>query len=57
MAQRTVTAERGVGSNWLIGSGLNEGDRLIVEGTSKVTIGAAVKPVAVSLDKAQRGEQ
>ncbi|ANM78883.1 RND family efflux transporter MFP subunit domain protein [Serratia marcescens] len=46
-----------MGSNWLIGSGLNEGDRLIVEGTSKVTIGAAVKPVAVSLDKAQRGEQ
>ncbi|PNU32307.1 efflux RND transporter periplasmic adaptor subunit [Serratia marcescens] len=57
VAQRTVTAERVVGSNWLIGSGLNEGDRLIVEGTSKVTIGAAVKPVAVSLDKAQRGEQ
>ncbi|CAI1684028.1 Multidrug resistance protein mexA precursor [Serratia marcescens] len=57
VAQRTVTAERVVGSNWLIGCGLNEGDRLIVEGTSKVTIGAAVKPVAVSLDKAQRGEQ
>ncbi|MGK8187482.1 efflux RND transporter periplasmic adaptor subunit [Serratia marcescens] len=57
VAQHTVTAERVVGSNWLIGSGLNEGDRLIVEGTSKVTIGAAVKPVAVSLDKAQRGEQ
>ncbi|KMJ14632.1 efflux RND transporter periplasmic adaptor subunit [Serratia marcescens] len=57
VAQRTVSAERVLGSNWLIGSGLNEGDRLIVEGTSKVTIGAAVKPVAVSLDKAQRGEQ
>ncbi|MBH2873451.1 efflux RND transporter periplasmic adaptor subunit [Serratia marcescens] len=57
VAQRTVSAERGVGSNWLIGSGLNEGDRLIVEGTSKVTIGAAVKPVEVSVDKTQRGEQ
>lgn len=57
VAQRTVVAERVVGSNWLIGSGLNEGDRLIVEGTSKVTIGAAVKPVAVSVDKAQSGEQ
>lgn len=57
MAQRTVSAERVVGSNWLIGSGLNEGDRLIVEGTGKVTIGAAVKPVEVSVDKTQRGEQ
>ncbi|HEO9032803.1 TPA: efflux RND transporter periplasmic adaptor subunit [Serratia marcescens] len=57
VAQRTVSAERVVGSNWLIGSGLNEGDRLIVEGTSKVTIGAAVKPVEVSVDKIQRGEQ
>ena len=57
VAQRTVSAERVVGSNWLIGSGLNEGDRLIVEGTSKVTIGAAVKPVEVSVDKTQLGEQ
>ncbi|BEM28259.1 acriflavine resistance protein E [Serratia marcescens] len=57
VAQRTVSAERVVGSNWLIGSGLNEGDRLIVEGTSKVAIGAAVKPVEVSVDKNQRGEQ
>ncbi|MHD0450028.1 efflux RND transporter periplasmic adaptor subunit [Serratia nevei] len=57
VARRTVSAERVVGSNWLIGSGLNEGDRLIVEGTSKVTIGAAVKPVEVSVDKTQRGEQ
>ncbi|RJT98974.1 efflux RND transporter periplasmic adaptor subunit [Serratia marcescens] len=57
VAQRTVSAERVVGSNWLIGSGLNEGDRLIVEGTSKVTIGAAVKPVEVSVDKTQREEQ
>ncbi|HFT7667644.1 TPA: efflux RND transporter periplasmic adaptor subunit [Serratia marcescens] len=57
VAQRTVSAERVVGGNWLIGSGLNEGDRLIVEGTGKVTIGAAVKPVEVSVDKTQRGEQ
>ncbi len=57
VAQRTVSAERVVGSNWLIGSGLKEGDRLIVEGTGKVTIGAAVKPVEVSVDKTQRGEQ
>ncbi|HEJ0103071.1 MULTISPECIES: efflux RND transporter periplasmic adaptor subunit [Serratia] len=57
VAQRIVSAERVVGSNWLIGSGLNEGDRLIVEGTGKVTIGAAVKPVEVSVDKTERGEQ
>lgn len=42
---RTVTADRVIGSNWLIAQGLNEGDRLIVEGTSKVQPGMQVKPV------------
>jgi membrane fusion protein (multidrug efflux system) len=54
---RDVTAERVIGSNWLIDKGLNDGDRLIVEGTSKVAAGAAVKPVDVAAEKAQSGGQ
>ncbi|MNF00502.1 Multidrug resistance protein MexA precursor [compost metagenome] len=45
--QRTVTTERVIGSNWLVSKGLNDGDRLIVEGTSKVAAGAEVKAVEV----------
>ncbi|CAI1670225.1 Multidrug resistance protein mexA precursor [Serratia ficaria] len=57
VAQRTVTAERTIGSRWLIGSGLKEGDRLIVEGTNKVAAGVAVKPVEVQTGNAQSGVQ
>lgn len=47
--QRRVVTDRAIGSQWLISSGLKAGDRLIVEGTAKVTPGAAVRPVAVTL--------
>ncbi|WP_116809729.1 efflux RND transporter periplasmic adaptor subunit [Steroidobacter cummioxidans] len=43
--QRTLVAERAIGDRWLISNGLAEGDRLIVEGTSKVRIGDLVNPV------------
>ena len=42
---RTVTTTRTVGDQWLIESGLEAGDRLIVEGLQKVRPGAAVQPV------------
>jgi len=45
--QRAVIAERAVGDKWLVTSGLKAGDRLIVEGTSKVRPGAVAKPVAI----------
>ncbi|MDY6947968.1 MAG: efflux RND transporter periplasmic adaptor subunit [Pseudomonadota bacterium] len=45
--QRTLVAERAIGDRWLISNGLNEGDRLIVEGTSKVRVGDTVNPVDV----------
>jgi membrane fusion protein (multidrug efflux system) len=45
--QRTLVAERAIGDRWLISNGLTEGDRLIVEGTSKVRPGDAVNPVDV----------
>jgi membrane fusion protein, multidrug efflux system len=34
--QRTVTANRTVGANWLVASGLSPGDKVIVEGLDRV---------------------
>jgi membrane fusion protein (multidrug efflux system) len=49
----TVTAAQTVGDKWLITSGLNVGDKVIVEGLQKVRPGAPVKPVAITA-QAQR---
>lgn len=49
--QRNVVADRAIGDQWLITSGLRAGDRLIVEGTSKATVGQTVRPVAATLKK------
>jgi membrane fusion protein (multidrug efflux system) len=46
---RTVVTDRTVGDQWVVSSGLAPGDRLIVEGLSKVKAGQSVKPVASSL--------
>ncbi|MGN0909656.1 MAG: efflux RND transporter periplasmic adaptor subunit [Succinivibrio sp.] len=45
---REITAEEAIGDKWLVASGLKAGDRVMVEGTSKVRAGAAVKPVDVT---------
>lgn len=45
--QRTLVTERAIGDRWLISDGLAKGDRLIVEGTSKVRVGDLVNPVDV----------
>lgn len=45
--QRTVTTQRTVGDTWLVSSGLVGGDRLIVQGVSKVKAGDTVRVVAV----------
>lgn len=42
---RQVITERAVGNQWLISDGLNEGDRLILEGLQKIRPGATVTPV------------
>lgn len=49
---RQVTLGRAVGHNWLVESGLNEGDQLIVEGLQKTAPGAPVKtvPAKVTVD-------
>ncbi|MCY0965750.1 efflux RND transporter periplasmic adaptor subunit [Parathalassolituus penaei] len=49
--KRVVKTERVIGNSWLLSSGLQDGDRLIVEGTSKVNPGSAVNPVAVAVDQ------
>ena len=50
---RPVVASQTVGDKWLITSGLNVGDKVIVEGLQKVRPGAPVKPVAITA-QAQR---
>lgn len=43
--QRSLTVERTIGDKWLVTSGLQAGDRLIVEGLQKIRPGMAVKAV------------
>lgn len=42
---REIAAPRAVGDKWLVTSGLQAGDRVIVEGLQRVRPGAAVRPV------------
>lgn len=45
VVQRSVTAVRAVGQNWVVTAGLNAGDRVITEGTARVRPGEVVRPV------------
>lgn len=47
VALRQLQINRALGNQWLVTSGLDAGDRLIVEGLQKVRPGMAVKAVAV----------
>jgi membrane fusion protein (multidrug efflux system) len=42
--QKTVTANRTVGANWLVASGLNAGDEVIVEGLDRVKPNQPIHP-------------
>lgn len=46
--RRDVTLDRAIGNRWLIKSGLNEGDLLVVEGLQKAIPGTLVKGVPSS---------
>ncbi|MDD4463875.1 MAG: efflux RND transporter periplasmic adaptor subunit [Desulfobacterales bacterium] len=46
--QRMLTLDRTVGDKWLVSSGLESGDRVIVEGSQKVKPGVSVKAVPFS---------
>jgi membrane fusion protein (multidrug efflux system) len=45
VAEKIVTADRVIGNDWLITSGLTAGERVIVEGLQKAKPGSPVKPV------------
>jgi len=45
IVQRTVTADRTQGTNWVVTAGLNPGDRVVTEGTARVRPGQLVQPV------------
>lgn len=47
--QRAVTAQRTVGNDWLISSGLSAGDRVIVEGLQKIRPGMQAQGTEVAL--------
>ncbi|WP_134680755.1 efflux RND transporter periplasmic adaptor subunit [Paracoccus ravus] len=42
--QRPLTILQDMGNNWVVGEGLQEGDRLIVEGLQKIGVGMTVAP-------------
>jgi len=43
--QRMLTLRRAMGDQWLVGSGVQQGDRVIVEGVQKVRPGQSVKEI------------
>jgi membrane fusion protein (multidrug efflux system) len=43
--QRTIMVDRAIGDRWLVASGLEPGERVIVEGAQKVRPGTTVKVV------------
>ncbi len=47
-AERKVKAERAVGNDWVVTSGLKPGDKVIVQGLGKVKPGATIRPVPAS---------
>ncbi|MFD2183160.1 efflux RND transporter periplasmic adaptor subunit [Rhodoplanes azumiensis] len=51
LEQRVLQVRRGIGTNWLIDTGVAEGDRVVIEGSQKARAGQPVKPVAVTLDE------
>jgi membrane fusion protein (multidrug efflux system) len=46
---RVLVAERAIGDRWLVTSGLQAGDRLVVEGLNKIGPGMPVKPTEITL--------
>jgi membrane fusion protein (multidrug efflux system) len=50
-----VQAAERVGTLWVIDSGLNAGDRIVVEGVQKVRAGMKVTPVPTTIGEAAPG--
>lgn len=47
---RILDAGRAIGNDWLVTGGVNEGDRVIVDGLQKISNGTAVTPVEAEID-------
>ncbi|MES2501813.1 MAG: efflux RND transporter periplasmic adaptor subunit [Pseudomonadota bacterium] len=45
---RTLSADKSVGSQWLVNDGLVEGEQVIVDGMQKIKVGDKVQPVEVA---------
>ncbi|HWQ92260.1 MAG TPA: efflux RND transporter periplasmic adaptor subunit [Clostridia bacterium] len=56
VAQRALTLDRAIGDQWLVSSGLTQGERVIVEGMQKVRPGAAVKEVPLAPPQDQKAQ-
>ncbi|GBR19519.1 efflux RND transporter periplasmic adaptor subunit [Asaia spathodeae] len=57
VTMRFVQLDRALDGDWVVMGGLNDGDRIIVEGLQKAHPGAVVKPVEKSADdKAKEGK-
>jgi membrane fusion protein (multidrug efflux system) len=54
--QRMLTLDRALGDQWLVSSGLQSGDRVIVEGVQRVRPGATVKAVPFKPGRQQGAE-
>ena len=50
---RTVTLSREIGNQWLVDDGLQDGDRVIVEGVQKVRPGADAVPTEATTPAAR----
>lgn len=48
--ERILSVVRGVGNSWLVDGGVNEGDRVVVEGLQRVELGQEVDVNAVRVD-------
>ncbi|WP_369807112.1 efflux RND transporter periplasmic adaptor subunit [Ancylobacter radicis] len=60
--QRVLSVSRSVGNNWLVDSGIGDGDRVVVEGSQFARPGQDVTPVDVVVDETtgevrDRGQQ
>lgn len=50
--QRLIKAEKILGNQWIVSSGLSAGDRIIVEGLNKIKVGDKVKPIEIASSNA-----
>jgi membrane fusion protein (multidrug efflux system) len=58
IALRILKTDRAVGDGWLVSDGLQEGDRVVVEGLQVAKPGATVQPEELlQLPQASQGER